>query len=53
MAVSGGPILVQGGKVQRVASNKAGDRHPRTAFGWNGTHFFRAGGWAPADCQWA
>lgn len=40
MAVSGGPILVQGGKALRVTSNKAGDRHPRTAFGWNEGSFF-------------
>ncbi|MCI0539750.1 MAG: phosphodiester glycosidase family protein, partial [Verrucomicrobiales bacterium] len=40
MALSGGPILVQTGKVLRVTSNKAGDRHPRTAFGWNETHLF-------------
>jgi subtilisin family serine protease len=34
------PILAQGGKAQRVTSNKAGERHPRTAFGWNERHFF-------------
>lgn len=40
VALGGGPILVQGGKVQRVNSNRAGERHPRTAFGWNQNHFF-------------
>jgi hypothetical protein len=40
LALSGGPILVQGAKAQRVSSNKAGQRHPRTAFGWNEKYFF-------------
>lgn len=39
-AISGGPVLVRGGKVQRVTTNKAGERHPRSAMGWNATHFF-------------
>lgn len=39
-AISGGPVLVRGGKVQRVTTNKAGERHPRSAMGWNSTHFF-------------
>jgi uncharacterized protein YigE (DUF2233 family) len=39
-ALSGGPILIQDGKVQRVTSNKAGERHPRTAFGWNDRQYF-------------
>ena len=39
-ALGGGPVLVSGGKVQRPAVSKAYERHPRTAMGWNETHFF-------------
>jgi len=46
-AISGGPVLVVAGKVQRI--RKAGDsyefssmteRHPRTAVGWNEEYFY-------------
>jgi hypothetical protein len=47
-AISGGPVLVRNGKVQRVDSREAEsyqfssmqERHPRTAIGWNREHFF-------------
>ncbi len=40
VALGGGPILVQANRAQRVTSNRAGERHPRTAFGWNQQYFF-------------
>ncbi|MFO1498670.1 MAG: phosphodiester glycosidase family protein [Verrucomicrobiota bacterium] len=40
LALGGGPVLVRGGKVQPTRVNKAYDRHPRSAMGWNDTHFF-------------
>lgn len=39
-AIGGGPVLVRDGKVQRTNTNKSGERHPRSAMGWNATHFF-------------
>lgn len=47
-AIGGGPVLVRGGKRQRIASTSFGDyqhssmmeRHPRSAIGWNATHYF-------------
>jgi len=39
-ALGGGPVLVRGGKALRVTTNKAGQRHPRSALGWNETHIF-------------
>lgn len=37
-AIGGGPALVQGGKALEVQTVKG--RHPRTALGWNKTHYF-------------
>ncbi len=39
-AIGGGPLLVRGGKALRVTTNKAGQRHPRSALGWNAAHIF-------------
>jgi hypothetical protein len=39
-AISGGPILVQSGQTQ--AWEPPQPRHPRTAIGWNATHFILA-----------
>ncbi|MSU35547.1 MAG: phosphodiester glycosidase family protein [Pedosphaera sp.] len=47
-AIGGGPVLVRGGKRQKIAGSSFGDyrystmmeRHPRSAIGWNATHFF-------------
>jgi hypothetical protein len=47
-AISGGPILVRGGKAQRLRPSdsdtyqaaSATERHPRSAIGWNGDYFF-------------
>lgn len=39
-AIGGGPALVRGGKVQPARVVKANVRHPRSALGWNDTHFF-------------
>ncbi len=39
-AIGGGPALVHGGKVQPARVVKANVRHPRSALGWNDTHFF-------------
>jgi hypothetical protein len=47
-AISGGPILVRGGKVLRVRQSdsdtyqaaSAYERHPRSAVGWNDDYFF-------------
>jgi hypothetical protein len=40
VALGGGPVLLRGGKVQSAYSNKASERHPRSALGWNDQHFF-------------
>ncbi|HTH49413.1 MAG TPA: phosphodiester glycosidase family protein [Candidatus Limnocylindria bacterium] len=47
-AISGGPLLVRGGKAQKIqpgasdsyAVSSMTERHPRSAVGWNRTHFF-------------
>jgi phosphodiester glycosidase len=39
-AIGGGPALVRGGKVQAVRATKANEWHPRSALGWNKTHYF-------------
>jgi exopolysaccharide biosynthesis protein len=47
-AISGGPILVRGGKVVRIPastssayqSRSAFERHPRSAIGWNDANYF-------------
>ena len=39
-AISGGPLLVQGGKVQPANANKSREQHPRSAIGWNDKYFF-------------
>ena len=47
-AISGGPLLVQNGKAQKIRSapddayelSSMLERHPRTAFGWNDQSFF-------------
>ncbi len=39
-ALGGGPALVRGGRVQPTRVLKANARHPRSALGWNDTHFF-------------
>ncbi len=39
-AISGGPLLVQGGKVQPTNANKSREPHPRSAIGWNDKYFF-------------
>lgn len=50
-AISGGPLLVNGGQVQRVKAPLSSgafsyeyrsmtERHPRSAVGWNARHFF-------------
>lgn len=46
-AIGGGPVLVSGGKAQRIAPARSDSyefssmtqRHPRSAFGWNRTHW--------------
>ena len=46
-AIGGGPVLVSGGRPQRIAPSGSGSyefssmtqRHPRSAFGWNRTHW--------------
>jgi hypothetical protein len=48
MAISGGPILVHAGKIQKIDPPKVEDyefttmteRHPRSAIGWNDQNFF-------------
>jgi hypothetical protein len=48
MAISGGPILVKAGKVQKIDPPKIEDyefttmleRHPRSAIGWNDQNYF-------------
>lgn len=47
-AISGGPLLVRGGKALKIhpaasdsyAVSSMTERHPRSAIGWNRTHFF-------------
>lgn len=47
-AISGGPLLVQNGKVERIKApsqdsyefSSMAERHPRTALGWNDHYFF-------------
>ena len=39
-AIGGGPGLVRQGKAQSTHVNKANEWHPRSALGWNNTHFF-------------
>lgn len=47
-AIGGGPALVRGGKPVRLGgadsdtyeSSSMWERHPRSAVGWNGTHYF-------------
>ena len=39
-AIGGGPVLLRGGKVQSVDAFRGNERHPRSALGWNDTHFF-------------
>ncbi len=46
-AISGGPVLVHEGKVQRIDPTGSGfesssmvERHPRTAIGWNAQYYF-------------
>jgi hypothetical protein len=40
-AVGGGPVLLHNGKVPNsFLANKAYDRHPRSAVGWNDDYFF-------------
>lgn len=39
-AIGGGPVLVSGGVPARPTTNKARERHPRSAMGWNATQFF-------------
>lgn len=34
-AIGGGPALLRGGKVQTERASKSGERHPRSAIGWN------------------
>ncbi|MBI1841316.1 MAG: phosphodiester glycosidase family protein [Verrucomicrobia bacterium] len=38
-AIGGGPALVRDGKMGGYSGNKT-DRHPRSAFGWNDSHWF-------------
>lgn len=38
-AIGGGPALVRGGKAQPARVSKAGERHPRSAFGWTKKDF--------------
>jgi hypothetical protein len=40
VALGGGPMLLHEGKVQSAYASKSRERHPRTAFGWNDTHFY-------------
>ena len=39
-ALGGGPRLVENGKVQNPVTNKATERHPRSALGWNQKQLF-------------
>lgn len=39
-AIGGGPALVRNGKVVNIRVAKSRERHPRSALGWNATHFF-------------
>jgi hypothetical protein len=39
-AIGGGPALVRQGEVLDIRVNKARERHPRSALGWNETHLF-------------
>ncbi len=39
-AIGGGPALVRRGEVLDIRVNKARERHPRSALGWNETHLF-------------
>ncbi len=39
-ALGGGPILVHEGKAAPGRALKSGERHPRSAFGWNDKEFF-------------
>lgn len=39
-AIGGGPALVHLGRVTGKSAAKAFERHPRSAFGWNGRHGF-------------
>lgn len=41
-ALGGGPALVRNGKVVNIRVVKSRERHPRSALGWNATHFFLA-----------
>jgi hypothetical protein len=40
IALGGSPVLLHDGKVQSTYTNKAQERHPRSAMGWNDSHFF-------------
>ncbi|HTG43444.1 MAG TPA: phosphodiester glycosidase family protein, partial [Verrucomicrobiae bacterium] len=39
-AIGGGPALVRNAKAAPGRAQKAYERHPRSAFGWNSKHFF-------------
>ncbi len=39
-ALGGGPVLVRAGQPQASRVLKARERHPRSALGWNASHFF-------------
>ena len=39
-ALGGGPLLVENGTALKPVTNKAMERHPRSALGWNQQHLF-------------
>lgn len=39
-ALGGGPALVRQGRVTGARAAKSSERHPRSALGWNNTHYF-------------
>jgi hypothetical protein len=39
-AIGGGPWLVRAGKAAPGSARKGGERHPRSAIGWNSKHLF-------------
>jgi len=41
-AIGGGPALLADGQPTAMRANKSRERHPRSALGWNATHWFLA-----------
>jgi hypothetical protein len=40
VAVGGGPLLVRGSQPQETEEYKSGQRHPRSALGWNSKYYY-------------